>query len=252
MFPDERRRLAFSRERAAEVWRFSRLIALSSIISMLLMQADKLVFARVMPLSVFGMYAIAANLALAPTALASLYASRILFPVFSHHVRADRASLSAVYYERQKIIPRLYTFAVGGLIGCAPLVVELLYDPRYRGVATFLSLLAISPMLMMTTHIAEQALIALGRVRATLSANVGRILWLTVGGVIGFWFGGPYGLIAIVGTMEVAGILVFWWELSRVHLLDLRQEAVTLAAGWAGVVFGSLFSATILHLAGIS
>jgi lipopolysaccharide exporter len=77
IFPQSRRRLAFSRARSAELWGFSRNIALSSTLALMIMQADKLLLARLMPLATFGAYSIATTLAAHSAYLAGPYSSRI-------------------------------------------------------------------------------------------------------------------------------------------------------------------------------
>jgi len=78
LFPGSRRRFSFSRARAREIWKFSRFIAGSSFLSLLLGQSDKVVLSRALPLAMFGIYSIATLLALAPPmALLQVY-DRIL------------------------------------------------------------------------------------------------------------------------------------------------------------------------------
>ena len=80
LFPGSSRRLAFNRGRASEIWRFSRFIAGSSILTLLLGQTDKVVLSRVFPLALFGIYSIATLLALAPKAIVYPYCTRVLYP----------------------------------------------------------------------------------------------------------------------------------------------------------------------------
>jgi O-antigen/teichoic acid export membrane protein len=127
---------------------------------------------------------------------------------------------------------------VGGLIGGAPLLIEILYDPRYRGVAPFLQLLAIAPLLRMSALSANEAMLALGYTRSTFLANIFRLIWLAIGGTIGLTTGHIMLIVATVGTIEVPGLLCFWWNLRRVHLLNLREESYGLIAGVAGVGVG--------------
>jgi O-antigen/teichoic acid export membrane protein len=137
-------------------------------------------------------------------------------------------------------------FAVGGLLGAAQLIVNILYDPRYHAVAPFLRLIAISAVLRITTAAANEVLIAAGRMRATFLANMCRVIWLAVGGGIGLWTGNIMLLVAIVGTVEIPGMLCYWWFLHRAKLLNLREESYGLAAGAAGAGLAFLLSNAIL------
>ena len=238
IFPGSGRRWNFNFARSQELWRWSRFIAMSSILSLVILQSDKLVLARMMPLATFGLYAIATTLAATPGMLATQYATRVLYGAYSHTVRTNPAALGEVLYAARRKVLLLYMFGVGGLIGGAPLLIEILYDPRYRGVAPFLQLLAIAPLLRMSVLSANEAMLALGYTRSTFMANLFRITWLAIGGAIGLATGHIMLLVATVGTIEVPGLLCFWWNLRRRHLLNLREESYGLIAGAIGVGTG--------------
>jgi O-antigen/teichoic acid export membrane protein len=243
-----RRRIHISPARSAELWRFSRFIALSSVLSLLILQSDKLVLAKLMPLSAYGLYAIAVTLAAAPGAIAAPYATRVLYPTYSRTVREAPATLRRVFYQARRKVVLLYMFCVGGLLGSAQLVVNILYDPRYHSVAPYLQLIAISTTLRIASNSANEVLIASGQMRATFFANVCRVVWLAIGGTIGLTTGKIMLLVAIVGTVEVPGMLCYWIFLHRQKLLNLREEAYGLGAGAAGAGLGLLMSTAILDL----
>jgi O-antigen/teichoic acid export membrane protein len=238
LFPESRRRWHFSRPRAQEMWGFSRYMAMSSLLTMLIMQSDKIVLARLMPLAIYGFYAIATTLVIAPATLASNYANRVLYAAYARTARENLAALPRVFYDRRRKVVLLYMFAVGGLIGGAPLIVELLYDPRYRDVATYLRLLAISTMLLMPSYCANQVLIAIGRTKSMLIANIFRISWLAAGGAFCLATDNIMLLVAVVGTVEVPGLLCFLFNLRRAKLLNVREELYGFAVGGLGIGIG--------------
>jgi len=238
MFPGSRRRWHFDMSRSREMWGFSRYIAMSSILSLAIMQSDKVVLARIMPLSAFGLYAIAVTLSSAPGGLAGPYAIRVLLSVYSKAAREYRPALRQVVYSARRKVALVYMAGVGVLIGAAPLIVEILYDARYRGVTPFLQLLLISTALKMPGLSAKQALIAVGRTGAQLIGNVASILWLAIGGAVGLATGNIMLLVAIVGTVEVPNFLCFMWSMRREGLVNWTEEGLGLAAIVAGAAGG--------------
>jgi len=248
LFPNMRRRFRINPARSAELWRFSRFIAMSSILSLLILQSDKLVLARLMPLSVYGLYAIAVTLAAAPGAIAAPYATRVLYPTYSKAMREAPESLPWLFYHARRKVTFLYMFGVGGLLGGAQLIVNILYDPRYHAVATYLQWIAISTSLRVCNSAANEVLIATGRMRATFFANCCRVIWLAIGGTIGLITGKIMLLVAIVGTVEIPGMLCYWAFLHRAKLLKLREEAYGLIVVAAGAGIGLLVSSTMLTL----
>lgn len=249
LFPHARRRWRPSRARAGEIWRFSRFIAGSSILTLLLGQADKVVLSRALPLALFGIYSLAILLALAPRALVYPYCNRILYPAYAARFRAAALDgFAEVFYATRRLVSRLYMFAIGGVIGSAPLIVAVLYDPRYAEVAPLMRIVAISAMLLMNNTAAEQAMIAIGRTGAPFQMNLARLGWLAIGGAGGFAAAGPVGLIWAAGTVEVAALLYSWLLLARIGVLRLREEIVALGFGGVGVASGLVIADAILSL----
>lgn len=246
--PNTRRRINISPARSAELWRFSRFIAMSSILSLLILQSDKLVLARLMPLSAYGLYAIAVTLAAAPGAIAAPYATRVLYPTYSKAMREAPDTLPRLFYQARRKVVLLYMFGVGGMLGAAQLIVSVLYDPRYHDVAHFLQWIAISTCLRIGSNAANELLIATGKMRATFFANVCRVIWLLIGGAVGLTTGKIMLLVAFVGTVEVPGMLCYWIFLYRQKMLDLREEGYGLAAGACGAGIGLLVSTAVLSL----
>lgn len=250
MFPNSSRRWRFSRARAAELWRFSRYITGSSILTMIITQSDKIVLSRFMPLNMFGLYVIATTLAQAPAAFTGAYANRILYPTYARIVREQADALRHQFYAVRRRVSLLYIFAAGALVTMAPLVIEILYDPRYRGASLYLQILAIGTIPALNTQAANVALMAAGRMWAMLIGNMVRLVWLIATGTAGYLAFGPIGLILAVGTVEIAAQLYFWLMLGRAGLLSIREEALLIAAALAGAAIGkgvAMVAMTFIH-----
>jgi lipopolysaccharide exporter len=248
IFPRSRRRLAFSRARSGELWFFSRSIALSSILSLLIMQADKLLLARLMPLATYGAYSIAITLAASSAYLATPYSNRVLSAAYSQAILAGKNRLQEIFYEKRRRMVLIHMWSVGAMIGGAPLIVALLYDPRYRVVTPFFQLLLISAAVRMPVLSADQGLLALGVTRSPLIANIIRFCWLLIGGTIAFVTGQVMPLVVIIGTIEVPALLYLWWELKQVGLLDLREESYGLVGGVLLAAMGAVIANATLRL----
>ncbi|WP_336969888.1 oligosaccharide flippase family protein [Sphingobium aromaticiconvertens] len=239
MFSDSIRRIAFDRTYARDLWRFARFVTGSSIITLLLMQSDKLLFARLMPLDAFGFYILAGNLASGAFAFTSAYASRVLYPTYAQLWREGYADLREQFYAKRRLPSLLYSFCTGGLIGCAPLVIAILYDPRYADAALYLRLLMLMPLFMLASNAANETLVATGRIRATFEANVVKLLWLAVAGPISFVTEGILGLILVFAIMEVPAMVFKWMLMHKIALLDLRQELLFIGTAFGGMVVGA-------------
>jgi O-antigen/teichoic acid export membrane protein len=238
LFPDSSQRFRWSRERAAELWRFSRFITGSTILTLLITQGDKLILGRAFPLDVMGIYIIAAGLAAAPVAMVTAYAGRVLYPLYAEIFREAPETLPGKFYSARMVQTLFYAFAAGGFIGCAHLVVTLLYDPRYAGAATYLQILSISTFFAAGNYAANEVMIAIGNTRFTFVTNVVRISYLAVVGWIGWTQLGAIGIVWAVGTVELAAQVLAWVELRRHGFLNIPRELLFIATGLAGLAVG--------------
>ncbi|UVO51478.1 oligosaccharide flippase family protein [Sphingomonas sp. SUN019] len=246
MFPGSRRRWRWDRRHNAQLWSFARFVTGSSIITMLLMQADKVILSLVLSLDTLGLYILAGNLALAPIAFTTAYASRVLYPLYARVWRERPGDLAAVYYAARRRGSLLYMIAAGGLIGVAPLLIAILYDHRYAGAADYLRLLAITPLLALGVAAGNEGLTASGRVQATFHASVAKLCWLVAAGPAAFWWFGPLGLVAVVGAIELPALIYSWLALYRAGLFRAGEELLLLGAGGAGIGIGLIANAALL------
>ncbi|WP_395397397.1 oligosaccharide flippase family protein [Novosphingobium sp. BL-8A] len=238
MFPDSVRRLHVDMKIVRELSSFARYITGSSIIFMLISQCDKLAFARIMPLDHFGFYVLAGNLAGAPLAFATAFADRVLFPAYAQLFHQDHPDLRREYYARRRLPSLLYSFAVGGIIGSAWLIVGLLYDHRYATAALYLQILSISTLFSLASSAANETLTATGRVSATFQASVAKMIWLLLAGTSGYFLYGQIGLVVAVGLMELPAMGFKWVRMHHAGLLDLKQELLFVAVGPVGILLG--------------
>jgi len=239
VFSNSLRRPALDRGYIKDLWGFARFVTGSSIITLFLLQGDKLVLARLMPLDQFGIYMLAVNLAGAPLAFAWGYASRVLSPYYAQAWRDGMPDLRALFYAKRRLPSLLYSFAAGGLIGSAPLIIAILYDPRYADAAIYLQLLSISSLLALPSNSANEALTATGYVSLMFQSNVTKFIGILIAGLIGFNVWGVLGLVTAVGLIEIPPLIFKWFRLRQVGLLDLRKELLFLAASIPGVAIGA-------------
>jgi O-antigen/teichoic acid export membrane protein len=241
LFPGARHRLRRDRAVATDLWSFSRVIAISSSLMLLVGQFDKLALGRILPLDKFGLYVLAASLAILPTGFAVKYASSITYPAVAAASREGR-SIAEAYYSSWRRFFYLYAFAGGGLIGAADLVVRILYDLRYEPVAGYLSVLAVSTAFRLATASIENLETAKGRPRISVEMNVIRLAWLSTGALFALPSGNSLLLVITIGSVEVPAYAYGVWRLVRTHVLWWTRELALIAVIGLGVGAGSVAS----------
>ncbi len=255
MFPGIRHRWRFSRARAVEMWRFSKFITGSTILTLIISQADKIILAKAFPLSVFGLYVVAAGLSAVPAGVAGAYGGRILLPRYGEVARYQPENLRQTYYDQRMNFHLLYAAGVGILAGCAPIVIEALYDPRYQSSSIYLQILLVGAFFSFGNAAANDIMIVSGHSFFPLATNIARIVYYSVAGLIGFRIGGAFGLILVVATIEMVAQIYAWFVLSKHNLLDLPKEFAIIALGLVGFGIGTLLNGILLwavHAAGLN
>jgi lipopolysaccharide exporter len=238
LFPSPIYRFFLDRDTLAKIWNFSRFIAGSSLISLGVNQIDKLVLGRSMTIAEFGIYTIAASLAYVPQMFCETYGNRVLFPIYSQTYRNDPSSLRWMFHEKVKRVGPLYCFAVGGLIGFAPVLVAVLYQARYADVAYYLAVLSIPSFFALSSKSANEALVAMGHVRATYYANLVRLGWLVPAMSLAVYAERTGAILAVLALRELPATMYVWWALRRQGVLSLRRELPSFLVGICGIVVG--------------
>jgi O-antigen/teichoic acid export membrane protein len=237
LFPGSPLTYRLDREIVSDMWRFSRVMAVSSMLTLLITQIDKLALGRILPLSQFGVYVIAASLAAAPTVFAFNYASAVVYPAVAASWR-EGSSIAAAYYRSWGRFFYLYAFGGGGLIGAANLLVRLLYDPRYVAAANYLSILAVSTAFVMVTRSMESLQVASGRQGFALEANIVRLSLLICGGLGALALHEAIVLIVALGLLEPAVYCYGLVRIGRFHQIRWVHELTFLLAVGAGLAVG--------------
>ena len=125
-----------------DLWRFSRVIAVSSALTLGDRAGGQARDGPHSPLSQFGIYVIAAALAAAPTVFAFNYPSAIVYPAVAEAWR-DRPRSPSLLSVLGPLLLSLCLWRGGTVVGIRP-DHPILYDPRYLPAGRYLSVLAIS------------------------------------------------------------------------------------------------------------
>lgn len=238
LFPNASQRLAFDRSIARELWAFSRVVIFSSTITVILTQADKIFIGRTLSLDALGHYMLAVSLTGAGLQLVQSYVGKFLLPIYANAAREARAALIERYYSTRWRMTLVLSFLFGGGVGGGTLLARILFDERYLGAGLFISILCFKPLFSFITLPAEQAMIALGRMRTAVEGNIARLVWIAVAAPAGFHFLGVPGLVGAFALSEAAVAPYWLLQLRKQGILNWGAEATPLAAAGAGALIG--------------
>jgi O-antigen/teichoic acid export membrane protein len=231
-------RLAFSWPIAREVCRISSWIVVSSALTFLGANLDKLFLGWLLASHTMGQYVIAALLVGALNDVVTRISSRVAFPAISKAYHRDGLGLVSSYH-RVRIPTDVFCLVLAAvLFWFGDELVGFLYDDRYAEAGEFLGILSIT-LVGARYAVVPYVYLLLGRPALMAAEQAFRLLGLMVGIAAGYTLMGVHGAVWGVALGQLAGsaagLLLFQ---PRLGLLSLPREALSLAL-FAGV-FGIL------------
>lgn len=172
-----RNRLRWEPEAARSLLGFGKWVFVSSVVTFLAQQGDRLVFGRMLPMARLGVYNIALSLCEAPSALVSAVSFRVFFPLFSE-LRRSGPSVDQAYARAASALGLAGGAGALALLLGGPLVTALLYDARYAEASTIIRLLALGIWGTTVVHFAAAFVLSGGHTKWLAAANAARLAWL--------------------------------------------------------------------------
>jgi O-antigen/teichoic acid export membrane protein len=249
--PGRRNRLHFEREAAVSLYRFGRWILLSTLLTYLAGNAEKLVFGKLVSMATLGVYNIALNLAVMPSRAMRRVSMSVIFPLYSrfHHAGAE---MLPVFRNARLPILALGGWATAGMVAGGPTIIEILYDPRYIEAGWMLQVLVAGMWFGVVLEGTNgTAVLALGHSRWIAIASGTKVLGMVVLIPVGWHFWSFKGALLGFAASDFLRYLVSVVGVLAVGL-DGRAQDFKLTA----LVFGSAAAAWLvvqkLETAGVS
>lgn len=218
--PGDDRPPRFSKEQIRIIWRFAAGMTLIGVVTFLLMQVDKIVLSKILPLSEFGYYTLAFSIATSITMLANPV-SVAFFPRLTTLVSGNRQEeLKVLYHNACKLMAALVFPFCFVLIFFMQDILRIWTRDASTTSHTYLlaQVLLVGSMLNALMILPYNLLIANGRTRFTIVQNtIASIILIP----LLFWLAGKYGAIgaAWVWLIVNAGYVVISQPLMHLKLL---------------------------------
>ncbi len=222
--PGHRNRLNWEPAAVREVLHFGKWIFLSTICGFLLVQSDKLILGKFLPLDQFGIYNIGFFLGSFPLMLGYMVNGRILIPVYR-----DCPPLAS--RENFLRLRRMRIFVTGGLLSLLALVgfagdwiVDLLYDERYRQAGAIVVIIACLQIPVVIGMTYDQAALAAGDSRAFFIVSAVKSTLMVAGLLIGVQVAGLSGALIGQGLGILAAYPALVWLSVRLGVWDWPHD----------------------------
>lgn len=208
--PEHRPRLAWDRAASRELLEFGKWVFLSTVLTFLTDQTDRLFLGKLIPLSLLGVYSIAAMMAHLPIQLMTKVGALVAFPTFSRSMEGPDGLAPTFHRVRRALL------VLGGLLvvllgASAQPLIDTLYDDRYREAGWILGLLAARSWLNVLQVPRQSSILALGVPRWLAIANGLKLAAMVALIPLGYRLAGLEGVIlGLIGADAVRYASALW------------------------------------------
>jgi O-antigen/teichoic acid export membrane protein len=229
-------RFAWDRDAARSLYHFGRWIFVSTILTFMARQADKILLGKLISSEQLGVYGIALIWAIVPMELLQKVANQVAFPVFSRLKVSPKGLTQSEAAQVRRPLSVLGGVIATLLIVAGDDLMHLLYDNRYADAGWILQLLAIGIWFQMLGNSYSPAILALGRTKWLAAGHLSKLLTLVVAVPVGFHMNGIEGVLWGIVISEIAKYSIFAYALYRFKLSQIREDLgftllMTVAAG---------------------
>jgi O-antigen/teichoic acid export membrane protein len=231
-----RDQLRWDKPSATELLRFGRWIFLSTMLTFATLNADRLIFGKLIPLSLLGVYSIGTMWASFPMAALDQVFRSVVFPVLSRVGEAPRE------FDEAYRTARLPWLLVGGwacvcLLAGGPSLIRFLYDERATAAGWIIQVLAVSTWFLCLESAHSSALLARGKSQWLAAGSAAKLAGMLVCIPVGLHLGGFPGAICGYAASELLRFLVYLIGVLRLRVRVLAQDlGLTLVVAATGCV----------------
>lgn len=222
--PQEPNRFAWNKKVIQEITSFGRWIFVSTAMTFLASQADRLILGKLLTLEILGVYGVAFALSEIPRQIVKKVGVSIIFPIISRQADLPRQQLRAkIKKQRWRLLLGL-ALIVAGIVGWGDLLILKLYDQRYSEAAWMLTLLGLGVWPIVLSETLGRCLNALGKPQYAAWGSFARFLFIAIGLPVGFSQMGILGALIVVALNDIPAYVTVTYGLWQEKLLCLRQD----------------------------
>jgi O-antigen/teichoic acid export membrane protein len=190
-----------------ELFRFGKWIFASTLTSFLAAKSDSLIFAKIIPLGLLGVYGIGTMLSRLPAESLGSLGQSVILPAYSRALERD-GRLNAMYSLVRRRFLVLGGACMGGLILFGPGLVGLLYPDAYEDAGWILQYVAAGTWFSILAQSNGDALLALGKPAWIAGCNIVKIAAMAALVPLGFSLDGFPGALAGFTLAEIPKYVV--------------------------------------------
>ena len=221
-----------------ELFRFGRWIIISTALTFLTNQSDRLIIGKVVDLRFLGIFFIGAMFAKMVEDAIRQLGYKVLLPSFSTLERDNPEQLYKVLRQARIILVLLSWSAALFFIVFGQAFINFLYDSRYQEAGWMLQTLALGTLVGVLSITYDNVLVAKGKTWALATLSFIQFLIQITAMAVGARYGGPEGVI--VG-LACVGWLIYPFKAILLSRLKLWQPEVDIPVIGLGMLVATAF-----------
>ena len=217
---------------------FGKWIFMSSTLTFLASQGDRMLLGHYISMAQLGVYSIAIMLSEAAHALIIKLVHGVLYPAYGRIAQSEAHRLRNVFHRARLGIDGFLVFPIAVLMVLGGWIIDFLYDPRYHEAGWMFQILCIRLLMSATLANSETCLFALGHPQYAFIQSVCRTVWILIGIPVGWHLMGIEGVVWAVALSEIPVVVILWVGLARNRMFSLVSEARSLIFVGLGILVG--------------
>lgn len=224
LIPGSSKRFAWDQEAVNAIFSLGKWIFISTAVTFLGMQADRLILGKLISFELLGIYGIALALAEMPRGVIGAISNKVILPAVSKLAHLPRETFRAKILHNRRLILVASALILAVLVSFGDMLILALYDKRYTQAAWMLPILALGiwPSLLFETL--RQSLVAIGKPNYEAYGQLLKCLTVCIGLPVGFYLMGLAGAVIVVALNDLPLYGVVAYGLGREGLGSVKQD----------------------------
>lgn len=238
LMPGIKNRITWNRQAARDIFLSGRWIFLSTALTFMANQADRLILGKLLNFELLGIYGIAFIMSDIPRLLITKLGNSIIFPLISIYQEEPRSVLREKILKMRLQILLAAIVTLPFLVTFGDVVIHILYDERYSAAGWMFSVFSLALWPTLLYRIGMPCLLGIGKPIYGTAGNLVRVIILVFGLPLGFQYLGIPGAVIVAACSDFPVYLVITFGLWREKLGFLIQDIFgTLAYSGLTVLF---------------
>jgi len=217
----------WDKEAVIEIINFGKWIMVATAMMFLANQADKLILGKIFPFALLGIYNVAIMFAELPKQVIKQISQKVIFPVFTRFKDLPRIELRNKIHNKRFYFLTLLAFGVALLGSFGDLLIEVLYDERYKEAAWMLPLLALGIWPVVLTSTIDRALYVYNKTQYPALANFTKFLYMVICIPLFYFLMGNLGGVIAVTLNDIPVYIIVNLGLIRERMSFLKQDLIS-------------------------